>query len=401
MSKLAPDHRHQLAFGQHEARGDQPLVGLGGDRRRTEGGAQDGGFQHAGQAGDVAGGEEIVAHETLHAVLAAVAGVAHACADHRLQVEGQALLGAAGDVVQVEAQCPEKFPRPARVARFHRRQHAGDVGELAHGVGFEHVAGDPVERLQVAQTAAAFLDIRFDHERAVAEAAMARLAFGLLGGDVFGRAGGLAGGAEALMEILEQRRVAGERAGVEQRGTDGDVLGAFAQAFLDRAGGVADLQPEVPEEIEHVFDHRERMRGRLVRGQEQQVDVAERRQGAAAVAAGGGDAQGLDPAERGGGVGKECAHQPVRQFGELVAGLQAGDLPLFEGFAHLRLDAREVAAEGSECRLARRRPVRLRQGCQGFGQRNGGAGGRRFGSVGQHLVMLTRQCRRRKPVATI
>ena len=39
---------------------------------------------------------------------------------------------------------------------------------------------------------------------------MAHGAFGLLGGDVLGDAGILAGGAEAGVEIGEQRRVAGD-----------------------------------------------------------------------------------------------------------------------------------------------------------------------------------------------
>ena len=74
----------------------------------------------------LARGQEIVAHETFDAVLLAVARVTHARADHRLQIEGQAFLGAAGDVVQVEAHGPQEFPgatavRALRVASARRR----------------------------------------------------------------------------------------------------------------------------------------------------------------------------------------------------------------------------------------------------------------------------------------
>ena len=60
------------------------------------------------------------------------------------------LLGAAGDVVQVEPHRPQKLPRPPPVPRFQLGQDATQVGEFAHGLGVEHIASDPVERLQVA-----------------------------------------------------------------------------------------------------------------------------------------------------------------------------------------------------------------------------------------------------------
>ena len=59
-----------------------------------------------------------MAHETLDAVLPAVARIAHARTDNGLQVEGQPLLGASGDVVQMETNGPKKLPRPPGVPRF-------------------------------------------------------------------------------------------------------------------------------------------------------------------------------------------------------------------------------------------------------------------------------------------
>ena len=195
---------------------------------------------------------------------------------------------------------------------------------------------------------------------------MAHGALGLLGGDVVGDAGFLAGGAEAGVELGEQRRVAGDVARIEQRGADRGVLGAFDQAILDRARGVADLHAEIPQEVEHVLDDLQRLPRRLGRGQEQQVDVAERRQHAAAVAAGAGDRQMFGLAEAGvrRGVLVERGDQPVDQLAEQARGLQAGDLLLLEGVLHVLLDAREMAAERAERGVARRsgrRPRPARQ----------------------------------------
>ena len=234
-----------------------------------------------------------MAHEALDAVLPAMPGVTHARADDGLQIERQPLLRAAGDVVQVEPNGPQELPGAPAVAGFLLRQDPAQIGQFAHGLGVEHVARDPVQRLQVAQPAAAFLDIGLDDKRAVAIAAVPHRALGLLGGDVFGRARFLAGGAEAAVKLAEQGLVAGQEARVEQRRADRRVLGALHQAIPDRPRRMADLQAEVPQEIQHVFDDAQRLGWRVLFGQEQQVDIAERRQHAAAIAAGGGDAKML------------------------------------------------------------------------------------------------------------
>ena len=128
---------------------------------------------------------------------------------------------------------------------------------------------------------------------------MAHIALGLLGSDVFGDASVLARGAEACVEVGEQRRIAGYVAGVEQCSADRGIPGAFDQAVLDRARGVADLNPEVPQEVQHVLHHPQRLWRRFGGGQEQQVDVAERREHAAPVAAGAGHRQLLGLADTG------------------------------------------------------------------------------------------------------
>ena len=75
-----------------------------------------------------------------------------------------------------------------------------------------------------------------------------------------------------------------------------------AQALVDRARGVADLQAQVPQQVEHELDDLLAARRLLVGQQEQQIDVGERRQLAAAVAADRDDAQLLGRAGVGGGI---------------------------------------------------------------------------------------------------
>ena len=126
-SKSRPGTGSRLPLGQHEAAFQQRRVGLRRDRRRPERLAQDARLQNARQPRDLARGQEIVAHETFDAVLPAVARVAHARADHRLQIERQPLLGAAGDVVQMEPHRPQELPGAAAMFRLRlasaRRRH--------------------------------------------------------------------------------------------------------------------------------------------------------------------------------------------------------------------------------------------------------------------------------------
>ncbi len=105
-----------------------------------------------------------------------------------------------------------------------------------------------------------------------------------------------------LVQLVEQRAVAPQVARLEQRGADGLVALGVAQALLDRAGGMADLQAHVPQEVEHELDDLLAARRLLVGTQEQQIDVGERRQLAAAVAARRHHAQPFGGAGIGGGI---------------------------------------------------------------------------------------------------
>ena len=114
------------------------------------------GSEDARQAADILGDEEIALHEALDALLALAVSVAHAGGDLGLQVETQPVLGAAGDEVDVAAHGPEKTRSADEDSILMIRERTG-FHNLLQGVAAVHVLADPVERLQVAKTALAFL----------------------------------------------------------------------------------------------------------------------------------------------------------------------------------------------------------------------------------------------------
>ena len=138
-------------------------------------------------------------------------GVAEPHRDLALDVEGQALLGAAGDEMHVAAHRPEEILAAAEQAVFLAVEHAAldQFLGLAHAVD---VFGDPEQRVQVAQAALAVLDVGLDQIARLAGAAVALLALGELGGDEFG-AGALHDLlVEARDQLVEQRAVAEQKA---------------------------------------------------------------------------------------------------------------------------------------------------------------------------------------------
>ena len=105
--------------------------------------------------------------------------------------------------------------------------------------------------------------------------------------------------------------------GLEQGDVQVQVVLGVVRGLGDRADGLAHLEPEVPERIQDRLHERIGGRG-MARDEHEQVDVAERAEFGAAVAAGG------DEAERGRGrAGPQ--EQGVEQDVDGV-GTQAGDL---------------------------------------------------------------------------
>jgi hypothetical protein len=171
-----------------------------------------------------------------------------------------------------------------------RKDSADQGGDVVDGV---EVLGDPEEGVEIAQAALALLDVGLEGVAGIAHAAVALVAFGELG---LGE--GEAGAGDDLLgvappQLLIERLLAADVAGLQQVGADGEVGLGLAQALVDRAGGVADLQAEIPEVIEDVFDHLLAVGGELVGQQEQDIDIRLGRQLAPAIAADGDDRQPL------------------------------------------------------------------------------------------------------------
>ena len=110
---------------------------------------------------DLLGDEEVVLHEALDGAQAGVAAIAEPLGHRPLEVEAQALLGAVGEEMQVTAHRPQEGLAAAEAAIFMAREDAG-LDELLLGLVGIKVLGEPVQRVQVAQAAGAFLDVGLD-----------------------------------------------------------------------------------------------------------------------------------------------------------------------------------------------------------------------------------------------
>ena len=183
---------------------------------------------------------------------------------------------------------------------------------------------------------------------------MAEVALGKLGVDEVGAGAGYHLFVEARLEAAEDLFVAPHEAGLEEGGANGVVLAGEADAFLHRARGVADLEPQVPQHVEHVF-HQLLAVGRLLVGQQKhQVDVGMGRHLLAAVAAGGGHRHLLAL----GRIGRRVhvaqgevvngANQLVDQMGAGADGLGAGGAFVLEAAAHLGAAAGQGVLENLE-----------------------------------------------------
>ena len=95
--------------------------------------------------------EEIVLHEPLDGQIAAARPIAHARRDLGLAVEGEAILRAGADDVQVRPHPPEEILRPREATILVPAEHS-TLDELAETLDAEEVLGDPEQHVEIAQT---------------------------------------------------------------------------------------------------------------------------------------------------------------------------------------------------------------------------------------------------------
>ena len=320
----------------------------------------------------------IVLHEALDAAAARPVLVAEARGDLALEIERETVVGAAREIMDVAAHRGEEAIGALEMARLVLGQHAlvDQLGGLAHAI---EILGDPEQRVQVAQPALALLDVGLDDVARVAHAGVALVALAELGLDEVAAVAAGELRRVALHQLVEQLAVAPDVARLEQSGADRLVALGIAQALLDRARGVPDLQAEVPEQVEHEFDDLLAARRLLVGPQEQQIDVAERRHLAPAEAAGRDHAQPFGGAGIGGGIGaavgevEDHADQLVHQ----ERGRGQHRRPVVLERARLLEAAADLGAAGRQ---------RLAQQGEHLGPRQVGAGRHVLDQLGQGIL---------------
>src|SRR5690606_11197919 len=133
--------------------------------------------EDAREVADVAGHQEVVAHEAFDGGGARAVRVSEARRDLALEVEGEAVVGAAREIVEIAAHGGEEIVRLDEAAGGIVVDNAGGC-ELADIGDAVEVLRDPEEGVEIAQAALVFLDVRFE---AVARIAQLLVAFVALG----------------------------------------------------------------------------------------------------------------------------------------------------------------------------------------------------------------------------
>lgn len=105
---------------------------------------------------------------------------------------------------------------------------------------------------------------------------MALVTLGELGGDEFRTGPGDDFRLEAFFQIVGQGFFTADRPHFQNGGADRHIGFGQADRLIHRAGGMADLEAEIPEEIKHELHGLVHIRRVLGRQQEQEVDIRSR-----------------------------------------------------------------------------------------------------------------------------
>ena len=212
--------------------------------------------------------------------------VAHAARDLGLQVEGQAVLGAAGEVVKVAAHRPQEA---ARAQEAHQRL-AGEqalADQLARIVARRGGSGaihssvcrsrrPPLPSLMLGSSMKRESPMRWWRWSRSASLASAKAA---------ARARRRCRARSSCCSCANSAGRAPEQPRFEQRRPDGQIALGELDGLAHRADRLADLQAQIPQLVEQELRDLLDVRRALVGAEEQEVDVGARRQLLAAVAA--------------------------------------------------------------------------------------------------------------------
>src|SRR5690606_15698952 len=185
----------------------------------------------------------VALHEHLAGAASVPGGDAVLTCQRVLVVEQNALLAAAGEQVQAQAQPLEEVLLPSEAQRFAPRDQPA-LGEIEPGRPETGGAAGPQNGLQIAQAAGRFLDVRLEAVGAVVELGVPLLLFEQLGAEEAARIHAFG---ERRLEGTEQRAVAAQTPRLQQRGAYGDVLFRLLVALSDGAHAVAQFDAQVPQ----------------------------------------------------------------------------------------------------------------------------------------------------------
>ena len=142
--------------------------------------------------------------------------------------------------MEMAAHRPQEILRPHEAVEFLAREQAR-CDELVRLLDPMQEAGDPEQRLQVAQAALAVLDVGLDQIARLAGAQVSRIAFCELGGDEGLRLLGDDLLAKALAQPGIERLFAADVARLQDGGHDGVVAARKADTVIDATGRMPDL----------------------------------------------------------------------------------------------------------------------------------------------------------------
>ena len=266
------------------------------------------GADDAGQIPYVLGDEEVIFHELFDGSAGRPVPISQTFRDVRLHVERKSFFSPTGDTMQLTADVPEEVFRRAECRELFIGKHAVP-DELGRVDGAVQIISDPVEGLQVAQTALAVLDIGFDQIAALALFVMARIPFSELGLNEVpsGSHGDFC--AEAFHKRFGEMRIATNEPRFEQACPHGHILPRKPQALVQRARRMADAEAEIPKHEKDEFDNAFAPRGSFEWAKENQIEIGKGRKQPAPVATRCDDRQML-------GVGRilDLAQMPGREF---------------------------------------------------------------------------------------
>ena len=228
--------------------------------------------------------KEVMFHEPFDGQIAAARPISHARRNFRLSVEGQTVLRAVADDVEVGADPPEEVFRLREAIVLVLIEHAAP-DELAEAVDAEEILRDPEQHVEVAQAALAVLHVGLQEIAGTACAHVALVALAELGGDELGLGAGHQLGEKTPAEPVVESLVAPHVARFEHGGPDRHVFACAPQTIGDRAGCMADGEPQIPHHVEQMLDDLLAAAGQLVWMQEKDIDIGMGRQLAPAVAA--------------------------------------------------------------------------------------------------------------------